>query len=166
MSRRFHKYTEILRTISTFCCRPFERSRDLDIRRRFRERWGKMIDSKKNNKTSPFRLRIRTPSFFECQVISDRRFSSKHDVPTMQFLSRCLLHTLWSSVSKVYRVKLQADSRHSPSFFDQTKTYVQTLHSKNYVRSRPRRSSIFVVRGAAQDSLHFFCSWSYFIIHF
>ena len=47
MSRRYDKHTEILRTISMFCCRPFERSRDLDERRRIRDRWGKMIDSRK-----------------------------------------------------------------------------------------------------------------------
>ena len=109
MSRRFDKHTEIFRTISTFRCRPFERSRCLDHRRRFRDRWGKMIDSRKK-KTSPNRLRIWTPSFFEFQVIPDGRFSSKYDDSTTQFLTRCLLHTLWSSVSIVYRIKLQARS--------------------------------------------------------
>ena len=109
ITRRFDKHTEIFRTISRFCCRPFERSRDLDDRRRFRDRWGKMIDSMKN-KTRSNRLHIGTPLFVESQVIPDRRFSSKHDDPTSQFLSRCLLHALWSSVSTVYRVQLQAQS--------------------------------------------------------
>ena len=154
--------------ISTFCCRPFERSRDLDERRRIRDRWGQMIDST-TNKTSPNRLRIGTPSFFKFQVIPDRRFSSKHDGSTTQFLSRCLLHAFGSSVFKSNTsqtssaITRSAGSRHS---FRSDKNACADSLLENYVRSRPRLSSddfiscigralasIVVVRGAAQDSL-------------
>ena len=64
-------------------------------------------------------------------------------------------------------VTRSADSRHSPSFFEQLKTNEESICLKKYVQSRPRRSSndcdiscirrvlasIVVVRGAAQDSL-------------
>ena len=135
MLRRFDKYTEIVRTISTFCCRPCERSRCLDDRRRFRDRWGKMFDSRKN-KTSSNRLRIWTPSFFGFQVIPNRRFSSKHDDSTTQFLSRCLLHALDHQFQTFFETNCKRGhtssdfTSFSVCLFDQTKTHVQNLYEK------------------------------------
>ena len=111
MSRRFDKHTEILRTISTFCCRPFERSRDFDDRRRFRDRWGKMIDSREIIKQVPidFVFELRRSSNFKWYPIE--YFRRSMTVLQHSFCHVVFLHELWSSVSKVYRVKLQARSR-------------------------------------------------------
>ena len=130
MSRRFDKHTEILRTISKFCCRPFEQSRDLENRRRFNDDWRKLIDK---GKKSPNRLRIGTPSFFQFQVVLERRFLSKHDVSTIKFLSRWRLHAFWSSVAIVYRIKLQTHEQRVHvilRLFDQMKTHVRNICKK------------------------------------